>query len=73
MFGLMTKKDTPHTLAARALRSARKAAHLTQLDLGRALGVAEVQISRWETGRSLLRSADASRILAAFRVAGGGR
>ena len=69
----MKDKVTPHTLAARALRSARTAAHLTQLDLSRALGVAEIKISRWETGRELLRSADAPRLLAAFRVAGGSR
>jgi transcriptional regulator with XRE-family HTH domain len=59
-----------HTLAARALRSARKAAQLTQLELSRALGAPENKISRWETGRAPLRSADAPRLLAAFKLAG---
>lgn len=67
----MKAKETPHTLAARALRSARKAARLTQLDLGRALGVPEIQVSRWECGRAPLRSSDAPRLIAAFKVAGG--
>lgn len=71
MFGLMQHtKDTPQILAARALLSARKAANLTQLDLSRALGVPEIRVSRWECGRTPLRSADAPRLLAAFRMAG---
>ena len=67
----MKEKANPHTLAARALKSARIAANLTQLELARALNVPEIHVSRWECGRTLLRSTDAPRLMAAFKVAGG--
>ena len=63
--------DRKLRLAARALRGARKAANLTQLELANALGCPEFKVSRWETGRLALRSEDAPRILNAFKVAGG--
>ena len=62
--------DRTLRLAARALRSARKAHNITQLQLANALRCPEFKVSRWETGRLAIKAEDAPRILSAFKVVG---
>jgi transcriptional regulator with XRE-family HTH domain len=60
---------TPTQSAAEALRETREAAALTQLQLAQLLGVDEIKVSRWETGRTPIDSANAIKIVQVFEYA----
>ena len=64
---VVLRSEGRHAVSSGRLRRVRTAANLSQVELGRALGITAAAVQRWEAGERMPRGASAERLALLLR------